>query len=80
MSEYTVKQLSSMFDVSESTISRVLRNGKIRYYTKGSKQMYFGTDALAFLKRKFKKIIQIVEVPKYYPIYYEIYQSKINNQ
>lgn len=76
--QYKLEDFSEMFKVDKKAIDKVLRKNMFKSVGNKGRKYLYGIDALNFLKYKYLTKIEIIQVPFYVNVYWEIIPSKLN--
>ena len=78
MKGYTIKYMANNFKKSDVTIRKVIENSGYKYIFKEKKEQYYSSEVFNYLKNKYQPLVEIIEIPVYHNVYWEIIHSKMN--
>ena len=78
MKNYSIEELAKSFHKDNGTIRHQLKKGGYVPTSKVRRKHFYSIEAYYYLDSIYKKHVEIIEVPVYKNVYYEIIPSKMN--
>lgn len=78
MKGYSIKFMAEHFQKHDVTIREAIKTAGYNYIFKEKKEEFFSKEAFNYLKNKYKPLVEVIEVPVYHNVYWEVIHSKMN--
>jgi len=78
MKGYSIKFMAQHFKKSKETIQRTLNAAGYKYVFKEKQEHYYSIQSFTYLKNKYQPLVELIEIPVYKNVYWEIIHSKMN--